>query len=377
MKNWAVIGIIVIVTAAVAVPILTRLPTAQHENAAENLMSKDTDNDGLPDYMENQLGTNPLIADSDNDGLSDGEEVNSYGTNPLSSDADNDNLSDFAELFTYHTDPNVADTDNDGLSDFSEINIGTDPTRWDTDDDGLSDGRENGLGTSPLSPDTDKDGIWDGYEVENMAQYGANPRRRDIFIEIDKMDDENVMWLVENEKSTLISVFENAPIQNPDGSRGVDLHLFENDLLPYIKLTETTWNADFTVAITSMLAEKTEAAMDNYIRDYKSYGEGFYYCVPLNGQPRSGGIDFTVLRNQQVTSNGSLSTFAHELGHSLGLGLVFDGIDSDKYTFEEYPSVMNYNYPSGYVDYSGGGVFNDWQYLQENGFKLHDYYYNF
>jgi len=295
MKSWAVMGIIIIVTVAVTVPIITKLPTTQHENIADNLMSKDTDNDGLSDYSENQLGTNPLIVDSDNDGLSDGQEVNTYGTNPL-------------------------------------------------------------------SPDTDKDGIWDGYEVDNMAQYGANPKRRDIFVEIDKMDAENIRWLNTAEKSKLVSVFETAPIQNPDGSSGVDLHLFEDNLFPYVNI----------------------AAVDDYIENYKNYGEGFYYCVLTGGGSMSGGLDFEVFA---VENFGDITMdFLHELGHGLGLvnfffvgterHNVFDGIDSMKYSVEEYPSVMNYYKSTSYVDYSRSGVFNDWQYLQENGFRLHEYYYN-
>lgn len=65
----------------------------------------DTDEDGLTDDEEAELGTDPSNPDSDADGLQDGEEVN--GDNP--------------------TDPMNPDTDGDGATDGDEVDAGTDP----------------------------------------------------------------------------------------------------------------------------------------------------------------------------------------------------------------------------------------------------------
>jgi len=54
----------------------------------------DTDLDGLPDPLEEELGTNPRLADSDGDGTPDGEE-----------DADGDHQSNLAEFSLTQTDP--------------------------------------------------------------------------------------------------------------------------------------------------------------------------------------------------------------------------------------------------------------------------------
>lgn len=349
-----------------------------------NPLNMDSDSDGLNDAIEIiTYWTNPTLSDTDGDGLNDGLEVNGWfitvngsahqvSSDPRSSDSDGDQLSDWSEYDAYHTNPRSNDTDADGLPDAEEIDAGTNPTLSDTDNDGLFDYAElNIYGTNPLLSDTDKDGIWDGYEVENMVQYGANPLRRDIFVEIDKMDEgeewfQKTRWFSESEKLALVSVFKNAPILNPDGSWGVDLHLVESDIVPFVNLWENYASNH----------DKTFVVFRNYQENYRSYiSEGFYYCVLLSGANFSYDYGFVV----GIVDNFMPQVFLHELGHSLGLMPgVFDGIDSAKYTFAEYPSVMApIVRPAGYLNYSSGGVFNDWAYLQEHGFKLHEYFWGY
>ena len=130
--------------------------------SAENIDYKlDTDEDGLPDYYEDILGTDKNNADTDSDGLSDGYEVLYLGTDPLKADSDDNGINDGDEDF-----------DNDGLTNAKECELGTDPNTADTDGDGLSDGAEvNIYGTGPLKYDTDGDGISDGDEIT----LGLNP----------------------------------------------------------------------------------------------------------------------------------------------------------------------------------------------------------
>lgn len=100
----------------------------------------DDDNDGLNNYQEEQLGTDPNNADSDGDGLSDGDEVNVYNTEPMDSDSDDDGLSDGQEINEYNTDPNTIDSDGDGITDGAEVNVYfSDPANADTDNDGIND----------------------------------------------------------------------------------------------------------------------------------------------------------------------------------------------------------------------------------------------
>ncbi|MBJ7355906.1 hypothetical protein, partial [Nocardioides sp.] len=135
----------------------------------------DSDDDGLTDEEEAEIGTDPQDPDTDNDGLSDGDEVNTHTTDPLDPDTDDGGVTDGAEV-DHGTDPlngaddlpGTGDADGDGLTDVEEGELGTDPNDPDTDDDGLSDGAEvNTYGTDPLDADTDDGGVTDGAEVGN------------------------------------------------------------------------------------------------------------------------------------------------------------------------------------------------------------------
>jgi PA14 domain-containing protein/thrombospondin type 3 repeat protein len=79
------------------------------ESLAQN---RDSDNDGIIDMIEYQLGTDIHSADSDSDGISDFDEINITNTDPLDEDSDGDGFSDFDEVFLLFSDPNVADVSN-------------------------------------------------------------------------------------------------------------------------------------------------------------------------------------------------------------------------------------------------------------------------
>ena len=97
-------------------------------------------------------------------------------------DSDGDGLFDYVETGTgmylsledTGTDPNNQDTDGDTISDKTEILIGLNPNRADSDGDGLTDSQETGTGvyvsindtgTDPKLVDSDGDGYNDSFEV--------------------------------------------------------------------------------------------------------------------------------------------------------------------------------------------------------------------
>ncbi len=67
-------------------------------NINANIKPKDTDQDGLTDSEERELGTSIYKIDTDGDGLFDREEVKTYKTDPLNPDTDGDGYLDGQEV---------------------------------------------------------------------------------------------------------------------------------------------------------------------------------------------------------------------------------------------------------------------------------------
>src|SRR5690606_24654176 len=89
-------------------PAAINLAAPMLQSSAQSLTDDgtDTDGDGLTDFVEERLGTDPTSADSDGDGLSDGVEVGGFTrandskrwfTNPNSVDSNDDGLPDDVE----------------------------------------------------------------------------------------------------------------------------------------------------------------------------------------------------------------------------------------------------------------------------------------
>lgn len=128
----------------------------QAEASDEQAQSLDSDNDGVPDYLEELYQSDKDKADSDGDGLGDYEEIYLLHTNPASKDTDGNGIEDGDE-----------DTDGDGLTNLEELAHKTNPAKADTDGDGLSDGEEiDTYRTDPLKADTDGDGLSDYEEIK-------------------------------------------------------------------------------------------------------------------------------------------------------------------------------------------------------------------
>ena len=110
-------------------------------DGAGDACDDDADNDGLPDDLEVDLGTDPLDPDSDDDGVPDGLEVD-LGTDPLDPDSDDDGIPDGTELGFTVPAPGT-DPDPGSFVPDSDPTTTTDPLDPDTDGDGTSDGLED------------------------------------------------------------------------------------------------------------------------------------------------------------------------------------------------------------------------------------------
>lgn len=212
----------------------------------------------------------------------------------------------------------------------------------DSDRDGLSNYEEILRGTDPHDPDTDGDNLPDGVEVKaDDALPGADPLRKDVYVEFDHADG---CGLNETDVRRLKQTFAEAPVDNPDGSTGVTLHIKQDE-----NLGDTFFGPN----------EAVRAVQRHYDRNL----QGYHYIV--------GGVSGERAVNWQSASYircDDPTTFLHELGHSLGLNAVLSkGIDG-RVQPDQYPSTMNYY--SDVLDYSNGtngpDDFDEWGYIERN-----------
>ena len=120
----------------------------------------DTDGDGLSDFREGVLGTDPANPDTDGDTVPDGLEVGGDVQQPL--DWNSDGVLDALDPCYPDENNTACDQDGDGLTDNEEILVGTNPSDNDTDGDGVPDGIE--VGSPNFPKDSDFDGTIDGLE---------------------------------------------------------------------------------------------------------------------------------------------------------------------------------------------------------------------
>lgn len=91
------------------------------------LLDRDTDNDGLNDWREQILGSDPFNPDTNGDLVLDGTEYFA-GFDPVSNDVDGDGLTNNYE-YSIGTNPFAADSDGDGVADNQDA-FPLDPSRW-------------------------------------------------------------------------------------------------------------------------------------------------------------------------------------------------------------------------------------------------------
>jgi len=116
-------------TAPVESPLFSGDASPSVVPSADVFINKDTDNDGLTDEQEQQLGTDINKADTDGDGYNDKQELDG-GYDPLMPggklDSDRDGLSDPGEK-CWQSDAKNPDTDGDGYLDGQEVTNNYDP----------------------------------------------------------------------------------------------------------------------------------------------------------------------------------------------------------------------------------------------------------
>lgn len=214
----------------------------------------------------------------------------------------------------------------------------------DSDGDGICDAAEARYGTNPYSADTDGDRISDyaelyGYGGVDLRYYGVDPRKKDILVEVDYYADRKPTQAALDRVTT---AFANAPVSNPNGTTGINLHLVLDSQIAAadaISNLDTAWQGVDTIKSKYFPARR--APFFHYALFANTYGTtsssglsrgipGHDLIVTLGAWSPAGGTEL-----QQA------GTLMHELGHNIGLR--HGGNDDSNYK-PNYLSQMNYEY---------------------------------
>lgn len=221
------------------------------------------------------------------------------------------------------------------------IPVGCLVTSLDTDHDGICDILEGVLGTDPNKADTDGDRLSDyvetfGFGGVDLSALGANARKKDVFVEVDYYPN---LRPSQASLDKVTTAFANAPVNNPDGTTGITLHLVVDQEIAAADADANlspVWT-DFDVIKAKYFAA-ARAPYFHYTVIAKQYDGGFSSGIS-RGTPAQ---DFVItVASFNGTEQQLAGTLMHELGHNLGLR--HGGNDDNNYK-PNYLSIMNYEY---------------------------------
>ena len=296
-------------------------------------------------------------------------------------DYDGDGMPYWAEVNYYGTDPEVNDTgtdyDNDSVPTEWECKWGYDPMEWD----------------DHANLDPDQDGL-DNVEEYLTSQWGSDPFRKDIFLELDQMEigpNGEGHFVPEQSKQLLKDAFgkHNIVLHIDDGCMGGGEIIPFDDNVTTEEMQNIYWNYFL------------HGDPDNWRQGTFHYGLILYHAARYPGFVWWGGED-PVLDSFQISTDHHdaiakenpfylflryksfnpdekraiiyAGAMMHETGHTLG---IFSGNtpgcddqvgkyiwQKDWWKWGPYKSCMNYRYVYALVDYSDGSRgkndFDDW-----------------
>ena len=214
--------------------------------------------------------------------------------------------------------------------------------------------------------DSDGDSFPDSWETDgidvdgddevdlDLPMMGADPLHKDLFVEVDYMG--SVANCTRGHKpddlalGDVKSAFANSPVTNPDGVKGVNLHVLVDEEVPHVDaLTVFSGFDSIKLGNFSTADDRNDANKANILEAKKRV---YHYCLFIHkqaggdwsGRGELTGNDFLVSlgatggagsRDQQA------ACFMHELGHNLGLH--HGGAENDDVNYKpNYLSIMNY-----------------------------------
>ena len=240
------------------------------------------------------------------------------------------------------------------------------------DRDGLGDALEAELGTCPdrscpgsvKGSDTDLDGLSDLAEVFGvddpqaplyLPSWGADPRHKDIFIEIDyrkPLSSRHFDGAAARAAQKLYAAGSAAELQNPSGQPGVRLH-FDLGIQPTSSADATLYGDWGGSQFVTTAKNDAEAARRVHMAPVRlGY---FHYALAseaagCGGQSPAG----SYLRFSVRPGEPCVETFAHELGHSLRLQHWGQDVDGKANCKPNYVSLMNYAFSGRGLSFSHG-----------------------
>jgi hypothetical protein len=213
------------------------------------------------------------------------------------------------------------------------------------------------------------DGLWDDWEMfgidvdgDSMVELdlpamGANPMRKDIFVEIDFMGIgfESPTSLHSHRPNqaaidAVVLAFANAPVTNPDSSTGITLHLEVGNSIPHQNaLNLNCFDGGPGIGSFDDVKDNPANFGPNNPRRFAFHYALFTHQQVLtstsSGCGEFPGNDFQVSLGgwpgNVGTEQQQAGTLMHELGHNLNLG--HGGGDGVNYK-PNYLSVMNYRF---------------------------------
>jgi hypothetical protein len=158
----------------------------------------------------------------------------------------------------------------------------------------------------------------------SVAPLGANPNHKDIFVQIDFASAALRQSALCSELDKLVAAFANAPVSNPDGKPGIDLHVDAGKTCP-----SRSYDLGGSRVFNAGACPGTSATFHAVNLPESRVGT-FHVAglVPTCGGGGGEGGAATFLGTEMVVYTDGLGfahVLMHELGHNLGLDHQFPG----------------------------------------------------
>jgi hypothetical protein len=280
--------------------------------------------------------------------------------NIYQNDYHGDGIPYWTEVYDYDTDPMIDNTGEDEDDDYLPIEW-----EWKWEYDPVK--KDNHYVLDP-----DMDGL-DNIEEYYVSEWGSDPFREDVFIELDYMEespDGVVSTLPEGADELLATAFNrfDKVFHIDKGSMGgggeiipFDVEVGRHDLEDiywYYFLDQDEFNWRRSVFRYSLIVYDPGRAGYNFARGAFVLGSNYVKNKAIPDTPKRQAISWA-------------SVYMHEMGHTFALDNP--GVDNSNFwAYPQYKSCMLYRYTYRLVDYSDGSRavdFNDWDNLDLRHFQ--------